>query len=535
MSPPIRIRYAIPELFGSRQQELLLYGGLTTFIGPNGSGKTQVLRRVGDKLRLHVGERRVRYLSAGRMAPLAIFRDNLFGVGEADGGPKIGDRLRPATLLGDLHVLSRRPDLLARVSDRLGALFGRKIDLEWDAEGFRVVFSRGVQVGDAYSYVREASGLLQLVAILAALYDDENGALLLDEPEISLHPQLQAFLLREIRQVAGDPALPGKKLVVISTHSTHMLSVRQIFDVPRLVFFRDADTDPLQVPADADELQNRKIQALMPHFGENYRHAFFSSRPLLVEGPSDAAICHALDDHCGIGLEAAGSQVVPVVGKGTMGTVVRFLRLIGKSPVILADLDAFADGSDIAVRFASDPAAWPAAGGLGCFDIPEAARTAYDAFANAVHRAWDDMADAASLHPYWTRRKLSTPEDQAKRRAALATVMNTSPEQILAWSNGERWLALRHRLEGVFALLEQLGCFILRRGSIEDYYLVEDNPYLDKIAASLFEAERLCYIPQGIVEAGYDDLLRALRFAAALPGIGLPLADHLVGDRHPVR
>ena len=56
---------------------------------------------------------------------------------------------------------------------------------------------------ESYSSAREASGLLHLVSILAALYDDEVGCLLIDEPEVSLHPQLQAFLLEEIKKVAG--------------------------------------------------------------------------------------------------------------------------------------------------------------------------------------------------------------------------------------------------------------------------------------------------------------------------------------------
>lgn len=57
-----------------------------------------------------------------------------------------------------------------------------------------------------YSSGREASGLLHLVGILSALYDDEVGVLLIDEPEVSLHPQLQAFLLKEISRVAGIPS-----------------------------------------------------------------------------------------------------------------------------------------------------------------------------------------------------------------------------------------------------------------------------------------------------------------------------------------
>jgi predicted ATP-dependent endonuclease of OLD family len=66
------------------------------------------------------------------------------------------------------------------------------------------------------------------MARLAALYDDDVAALLIDEPEISLHPQYQAFLLEEIRQVAGNPYEDdAKKLIILSTHATSMLPLRR--------------------------------------------------------------------------------------------------------------------------------------------------------------------------------------------------------------------------------------------------------------------------------------------------------------------
>ncbi len=46
---------------------------------------------------------------------------------------------------------------------------------------------------------------MHLVGLLAALYDDDVDILLIDEPEISLHPQLQAFYLKEILRVTREP------------------------------------------------------------------------------------------------------------------------------------------------------------------------------------------------------------------------------------------------------------------------------------------------------------------------------------------
>jgi predicted ATP-dependent endonuclease of OLD family len=109
---------------------------------------------------------------------------------------------------------------------RLSALFERRIELEWSQGGMQLSFAR-TDMPVAYSGSREASGLVHLVSILTAAYDNDVGALLIDEPEVSLHPQLQAYVATVLREVAGDPWEPTKKLVIISTHSPHLLWLRK--------------------------------------------------------------------------------------------------------------------------------------------------------------------------------------------------------------------------------------------------------------------------------------------------------------------
>jgi len=86
----------------------------------------------------------------------------------------------------DFHTLSVRPDIQIKVAERLRRLFRREISLEWDAGNLKVMFQRTSRPDTVYSSAREASGLLHLVANLSALYDNDVGALFLDEPEISL-------------------------------------------------------------------------------------------------------------------------------------------------------------------------------------------------------------------------------------------------------------------------------------------------------------------------------------------------------------
>lgn len=55
-----------------------------------------------------------------------------------------------------------------------------------------------------YSVAVEASGLVNIISILAALFDETIEILLIDEPEVSLHPQLQSYLFREMTRAAKE-------------------------------------------------------------------------------------------------------------------------------------------------------------------------------------------------------------------------------------------------------------------------------------------------------------------------------------------
>src|SRR5579862_6768396 len=58
---------------------VILHGGLTVIVGPNGSGKTILLRGLKLDIAKHVGGKQVRYLSAGRASPLEEYRSDFDG------------------------------------------------------------------------------------------------------------------------------------------------------------------------------------------------------------------------------------------------------------------------------------------------------------------------------------------------------------------------------------------------------------------------------------------------------------------------
>jgi predicted ATP-dependent endonuclease of OLD family len=234
------------NLYQGREPIFDMRSGLTVLVGPNAAGKTSFLRRIRDQLRANnrSGGKHVVYQSAGRGSSLENFRSAVLQPEHAQGEPAtIGHKANSARwsqyegCTGMFMRLYDRSDLLLKVEARLQTLQQRRLRLEWTQGGLLIKFA-STKGGTTYFANTEASGLLQLIPLLAAIYDDEIYALIIDEPEISLHPQLQAFLLQEMRRLAGNPSSEReKKFIVLATHSPSMLPIRSIADIAILCPF----------------------------------------------------------------------------------------------------------------------------------------------------------------------------------------------------------------------------------------------------------------------------------------------------------
>lgn len=525
MSFPLEITAQINSHNGNFTRKLTLNRGLTVLLGPNGSGKTHILRGLKQSLQRHMNGKHVRFLSAGRMGLLEHYRsdyDGHFGgsprYDQASYGSKgeAARRHQMETLKGDFQTLAERADILIKIQERLRKLFKRDVLIDWDSGDLKVYFSRLDIEGKPYSSGREASGLMQLVGILAALYDDDVGALLLDEPEVSLHPQLQAFLLNEIISISGYPESGNnKKIVIIATHSTEMLQIHSPEDLLSLVFCYDLMADPVQIPANSGELKNKRIQNLIARLGQEHKLSLFSKRPLLVEGPSDVIICSALGGKLDMHLEAAGSQLLPVIGKGQMPTVGKLLRLLGKTPVALADADGIADGVELVNSYLNDnPTANKRASSLGFPSANQMAGAIYTDYCKLVDSRWNEISPYAEAHPYWVNREANE-ETQARRRSAFCVLFTTDDFGLSKLATDDAWTSIKARFIALLDLLEQCGLFILRKGSIESYYLSSDQfASIGKPSAAVSEIDHLNQLAPHDIQSAYSDVVRCIQHAS---------------------
>jgi AAA domain, putative AbiEii toxin, Type IV TA system/AAA domain len=507
---------AQPGLYDGAQIQVTLQSGVTVFVGPNAAGKTIVLRALRRALGHKVAGRKVRFLSAGRIAELERFRSDLSPGGRNQGPAAIGhvgyieQRWDHEGIAGDLLALDQRPDLLIKVRARLETYLGRQLQLRWVQHGVRPAFVAARSSDTEYFANVEASGLLHLLSILTALYDDDVGALLIDEPETSLHPQLQSFLLEEF----------------VSTHSPHLLAMRRIEQLSNIVFFRTAWYLPMQVPQEAHELKSSRLRSLVPQFTESYRAAFFAPRLLLLEGTSDEIIVSTLAVQLGIPIAAGGAQIVPVSGEGSMPHAVKLFRLLGKEPIVLADLDDLADTNDLVNTFEVDERTRKAAEQLGHRTMMDLDRSIRSDFSQFVDDYWSDIEPLASDHTYLREAK---DLDVARRRAALATVLSASTDE-LRDRRDPRWLTFRDRWNALLAVLGIAGCFFLRRGTIENYYFSAGD-HERKTERALAEADLILEKELTAVAERYADALVAMKRAAAVPTVdeNLYLRSHLGG------
>ena len=96
----------------------------------------------------------------------------------------------------------------------LGTLCNREIILEWDS-GNPMAKARRRDDNATYRLDREeCHGIKEQCVLLTHLYDDRLPILIIDEPELNLHPQYQEFFMREVRKLASGPNNDSRKKLV---------------------------------------------------------------------------------------------------------------------------------------------------------------------------------------------------------------------------------------------------------------------------------------------------------------------------------
>ncbi|WP_338890525.1 ATP-dependent nuclease [Rhodococcus sovatensis] len=160
--------------------------------------------------------------------------------------------------------------------------------------------------GQSHTSEGLGEGIVSLLSILDGIYDAKDDSLVvIDEPELSLHPQLQRRLREVISQFACDHQ------VIYSTHSPYFINwgdlangatiVRAFKDPRNGVQLREADHDVIK------RLGKLKDDLFNPHIlGLDAAEVFFlEDNVILTEGQEDVVFFKKIDEILGDQMEGS--------------------------------------------------------------------------------------------------------------------------------------------------------------------------------------------------------------------------------------
>jgi hypothetical protein len=450
-------------------------GYVNFLVGPNGSGKS----KFGQRLKDHLGNARL--LGTDRLSGMEqnnylrdIFGDNL----SAGIAKSYFDRFKHAGQQGSgidtLILLEERLDLRIQVEATLSHLFNRKIYLEWDSGN---LLSRAVlgDTGASYRLDRdECHGIKELLVLLTHLYNNDYQYLIIDEPELNLHPQYQAFFVQEVRRVAGNPTIdPNKKVVFLITHSPFILDFRSIEDIKSIISFSLNHSLPKRMP-DNDTPLDSDLSKLIPRLNVHHKQFFFSDNPVFVEGILDAQFVGTLQEARGVSVAGAGSCIIDAGGCEEVNQYLKLCQAFGKKAHFLYDLDSLFSGNlRKCLKADGTLQSFLAASGVGndfvkyCGELDSRLTKIIDKLLlhpleGELSRLYDFLS-GLKPNSNWDNKKLS------KARVAMLTAISLYRDEVVAILTESEVEDIEGRLRQITTALSQQNIHLLAGGTLERY------------------------------------------------------------------
>jgi len=337
-----------------------------------------------------------------------------------------------------------------------------------------------------------SSGEIELVSFVLGVlgYGLRGGVLLIDEPELHLHPRWQGLMRNALVELAEQ----NQTQIIAATHSPSFITPETLPYVHRVARDESGATHVYSFGEQDDE-EPRALLHIVKSF--NNERMFFADRVILVEGISDRLLFDALVRY--LTPESNSPEVVEVLdvgGKHNFDKYRSFLDRMKVPTAIIADLDY-------------------------AYDLNK-----------------DELADLFETDYRKVYEKVLN-DKQSKDRASLAEQLDRAIQTGDCERLREVWEYIksrhrvlrkdltdeqRRRLEEVIEEQKQNNIFILRRGKIEDY-LPKENRSLDGIIDLTKEENFTAWVEDPSNE-GARELLKIVREILRLdphpPGIQQP-------------
>jgi len=482
----LNINISIPDLWAEQRFQKNEWGSINYLVGPNATGKTRFAEQL--KQQCQSQGLKIRYLSSERLSGLERQQYGLFGYSNISRGLDIGQfteyknqGLNYGLSAGAFAILKEKLDVKIKIEATLSQLFGRQIRLAEEG-GFLKPKIQRIEVGDEYGLKEsECHGLKELITLLTFLYNDDYNCLVIDEPELHLHPQFQTFFLQEIRKIAGDPlSSPDKKCFFIVTHSPYYVDIRTLEDLKYCIVFQ-----PDKLPACIDQLVDEdewRIKRLLPRLNTHHKQFFFASRPIFVEGYFDQQIFSLIQEKRGKLLGASGSCIIDVSGKDELDIFFRICKKLNMDAQFITDLDILTKGK-LRQSVSEDNRCrdYLQNEGLGT-NLMHVIGEAEKAITDCLNELEPKLIEHSELNSTLQifRDALKVDELENKRYVFLVGLKYIR-EQIrsLIESEAEKLRFIEGRLQKIIQAFKRSGVYVLSNGELENYLLeYKGSPYI---------------------------------------------------------
>lgn len=531
----LEVTIRIPELCGQQEFTKDTWAPVNFLVGPNGTGKTLFAEKLKQQCELK--NLRVRYLNAERIT----------GFERYDYSGMIHSYIARGLDLSQLPtykslglargagadaflVLREKLHVRVKIEAILAHYFGRRIRLPEEG-GFLKPKLRRLDGRPEYDLKEgECHGLKELITLLTFLYDDEYNCLIIDEPELHLHPQFQTFFLQQVRSIAGDP-LGGnrdKKLIFLLTHSPYCVDIRSLDDLCHcLVFVPDR---PPTFISRLDGEDEYKVRKLIPRLNTHHKQFFFSTRPVFVEGYQDQQLYTLIQERRGRLTGAWGASIIDVGGKEELDLFFRLCRQLAIDAHFITDLDAVFRGK-LRQSVGSDERCrqFIQQSGLGT-DLMGTIGELERAIGRCVEDLMSALDQQVTCYPELQELRdalasTQPSEDDLPRKRCIFAVVLARDRPILERllpTHSDDLCFIQGRLEQIGLAMKCAGVHILQGGELVHYLpSYQGNPYRVSTDAkrSAFERERQLLLTSNLLEqellARYGALVEVLDAATS--------------------
>ena len=382
-----------------------------------------------------------------------------------------------------IPLLSERLDIRIKVEATLSNLFNRTISLEWDSGNLIPKAFLGTE-GTAYRLdSEECHGIKELLVMLTHLYNDAYQYLIIDEPELNLHPQFQAFFMQEVRRVCGNPNVqPGKKGVVLITHSPFTLDFRGISDLQSVISFSIDHTLPRNMLS-LDQRSLEDLNTLVSRINVNHKQFFFSDNPVFVEGVFDLQLVQAIQDARNFSISGAGSCIIDAGGCEEVNKYILLCNKLEKRAFFIYDLDSLFTGTlRGCIRNDDEVTSFLASLGLGadfsryCGELDRLLTSRIREFAEklAAFEATGRVSPSLKvLSEYVTKlpmtNGLHAEQSLQRARTAFLVQIGLDRSSLEAVFSKHELDDIQGRLQQVASALAQKNVLLLTKGALENY------------------------------------------------------------------